>query len=367
MGDMFDYLAWRGDLPFDRDPVNAVDGLIFSGLAYVGLSEVVSENFLEPVTLAQAAEAFFSLPEERWRCRVKYDLKLLKAAAQTRRYGDVRLLYCREEFDPETPSQFAAVTALLPDGTAMLCFRGTDRTLVGWKEDFNMSFSETVPAQEKALRYTQAFAKVHDLPLRLCGHSKGGNLAVYAAAMCRPEEQSRILDVYNHDGPGFLSSLMGDPGYRAVVPKLHTFIPQSSIVGMLLEHEEPYTLIKSRQVGILQHDPYTWEILGRSFVTVEQIGEDSRFLDRTIRRWLADTTMAQRNDFVDAVFDLLAAGDADRTQQIMLPRNLLSYIKAWSADENLRKRITQEMGDFFRAAAEAAQQPDPDTPAIEGR
>ncbi len=366
MANMFDYLAWRGDLTFDQDPVNAVDGLILANIAYVRLAEVVSDNFLHPRTLGEVAQAFSELPEEKQISRAKNDRKLLELAAQTPRFGDVQLLYCRDEFDPEISSQFAAVTALLPDGTAMLCFRGTDHTLVGWKEDFNMSFSEQVPAQDKALRYTQAFAKVHPMPVRLCGHSKGGNLAVYAASMCSPQEQSRILDVYNHDGPGFVSSLMGDPGYRAMVPKIHTFVPQSSIVGMLLEHQEPYTLIKSRQVSILQHEPYSWEILGKEFLTVEQVGEDSRFLNLTIRHWLADTTMAERNEFVDAVFQLLAAGDADRTNEIMQPKNVASYLKAWAEDDALRRKISRELGDLLRSAATMAKKPNPDVLALEG-
>ena len=371
MRDMFDYLLWRGDLPFDRDPVNSVDALIFSTLVYLDFSGIVSGDFQGAMPLRAVAEELLALPDASQRCRVKNDLKLLEAAAKTERFGAARMVFYRNEVIPQMESQFAAVTWLLADGTAMLCFRGTDNTLVGWKEDFNMSFQEPVPAQEKALHYTRAFARIHDLPLRLCGHSKGGNLAVYAAARCTPEEQNRILEVYNNDGPGFTGGLMTDPGYRAMVPKIRTYVPQSSVVGMLLEHEEPYTVIHSRQVGIMQHDPYSWEVLGSRFETVEEITGDSKFLNQTIKTWLAGKSMAERNEFVDTVFDLLSSGSADNTRQIMLPKNVLSYLRTLTDDEPMRRLLSKELSELVRTAAglrrnrPAPQLPDPEEEAPE--
>lgn len=221
-----------------------------------------------------------------------------------------------------------------------------------------MSFQDFVPAQEKALHYTQAFAKVHPLPLHLCGHSKGGNLAVYAASRCLPEEQRRILAVYNHDGPGFTANLMNDPGYREMVPRIHTYIPQSSVIGMLLEHQEPYILIKSRQVSILQHELYSWEVLGPAFIRVAELGEDSRFLNQTIKTWLAGKTRSERNEFVDAMFDLLGTGDVDDAREIILPWNVLSYLRTLNEDEEMRRILFTELGDLIHTASEIRKQKD---------
>lgn len=213
-----------------------------------------------------------------------------------------------------------------------------------------MSFQDRVPAQEKALYYTQTFAQVHPHPLRLCGHSKGGNIAVYAAAELPPQVQERILSVHNHDGPGFGQSMMGSEGYLSMVPKIRTFVPQSSVVGMLLEHEEPYTVIKSRQVSILQHEPYSWEVLGGDFVRVEEITADSRFLDKTIKTWLSGMSHDQRSEFVDAVYELLSLGDVADPREIILPRNVLRYLKTLGEDEEIRKLILGEFTELFRIA-----------------
>lgn len=358
MASLFDYLQWRGDLTFDVVRPNSVDALIFSALSYVHYDGLVQEGFQHPVPLEVVADAFAALPDKDERVLLKNDGKLLQAAAATDRFRNIRMVFYRNELEPEQESQFSAVAFLLPEDTAVLAFRGTDATLVGWKEDFNMSFQTTVPAQEKALYYTQAFARLNDQRLILCGHSKGGNLAVYAASRCPSEIQQRIVEVYNNDGPGFTAALMGDPGYREMVPKIRSFVPQSSVIGMLLEHEEPYTAIKSRQVSILQHDLYSWEVMGGSFVPVEQISDDSRLVNMTVRNWLAGKTLEERNRFVDAVFDLLGTGEVDSAREIMLPWNLLGYLRTLNEDEQMRKIISKELTDLLRTASRLRRQKD---------
>ena len=351
MATMFDYLNWRGDLTFTQDPPNEVDALIFSTLSYIHYGGRVEECPRTPVSLQQAAEHFFSLEEPETRVRVEKDLDLLHQAARTARFGNTKLVMYRDILVPEQDTQFAAVTFLLDDGSAFLAFRGTDYTLVGWKEDFNMSFQQTVPAQRLAQQYLRDVVSEFELPIRLCGHSKGGNLAVFAAARGGPLLQQRILQIYNNDGPGFTKYMMGDPGYLVMVPRIKTFIPESSVIGMLLEHEEPYTVVKSRTVSLLQHDPYTWEIMGRAFQTVEDISQDSRFLDATIKSWFADMTNQERSRLVDVLFTLLGTGGVESTLDIFHPRNTLNYLKALSADENMRKVLSSE----FQALLEAAR------------
>ena len=220
MADLFDYLTWRGDLSFSQDPPNAVDALIFSGLTYVRYGPSVEEHPDIPVTLRAAAEEFFTLPDYESRSLLKRDLELLRCAAQSRRFGECELLFYRDVLQEEEQTQFAAVTFLLDDGSAFVAFRGTDTTMVGWQEDFNMSFMQVVPAQLMAVDYVRQVEAELWKPLRLGGHSKGGNLAVFSAARSSPAVQSKILEVYNNDGPGFNDYLMGDVGYQAMVPKI---------------------------------------------------------------------------------------------------------------------------------------------------
>jgi len=351
MADMFAYIDWRGDIRFRDLSPNPVDALIFSALSYIDFSKIVPQSPWQWIRLEDAALKLLALPDPLARTRVKNDLELLKAAAGCPRFSQVGLSFYRAELIPEEETQFSAITYYLDDGTAFLTYRGTDSTMVGWKEDFNMSFSKTVPAQHKALQYLNEFASIGDSPLRLCGHSKGGNLAVYAGSKCEPAVQSRILEIHNQDGPGFTEYMMGDPGYLRMVPKIKTFIPESSVIGMLLEHEEPYTVVKSRQIGILQHEPYSWEIMGGSFILTEQVTADSRFLDKTIKEWLSGMDIQERNELVDTVFDVIAAGDVNQTNELIHPKNIKSYIRNLSENPEARALIAGEIGNLFRAAA----------------
>lgn len=350
MANVFDYLKWRGDLTFAQDPPNAVDALIFSGLSYVRYGGQVEADPGRPVPLTDAAETFFALEDCESRVRVKNDMELLRAAAKTVRFGQTRIVMYRDSLIPEQETQFAAMTFLLDDGTAFLAFRGTDHTLVGWKEDFNMTFQQTIPAQRLALQYTRDVALERSEPLRLGGHSKGGNLAVFAAACSSPMIQQRIVEVYNNDGPGFTKYLMGDPGYLAMVPRIKTYIPQSSVIGMLLEHEEPYTVIHSKSVGLLQHDLYSWEVLGRAFLRVREVTESSLFLDSTIKTWFAEMTNQERNQLVDVMFTLLGTGGVESAIDIFHPRNIKTYVKTLSSDENMRRVLSTEFQSLLEAA-----------------
>lgn len=346
MANIFDYLKWRGDLRFSQDPVGPVDALVFSTLSYI------SYFSRGEITLRDAAAEFLSRDDLEDSYRVKNDLELLKMAAATERFGNTILTMYRDCLVPEQETQFAAMTFLLDDGSMFLAFRGTDYTLVGWKEDFNMSFQQTVPSQRLAAEYVREVAAEYGRKMRLGGHSKGGNLAVFAAARSSPMIRHRILEIYNHDGPGFTEYMMGDPGYLAMVPKIRTFIPQSSVIGMLLEHEEPYTVIRSKSVGLLQHDPYSWEVLGNQFIPVQEVSQSSQFLDATIKHWFADMTVEERSQLVDVMFGLLGTGGVDKAVDIFHPKNIGNYVKALATDDNLRRVLSTE----FQSLLESAKQ-----------
>lgn len=350
MADLFDYLHWRGDLSFSQDPPNSVDALIFSALSYLSFGGSVEARPEVPISLQDASEEFFMLADHETRCRAKADLSLLMAVSETKRFGNCMVLRYRDILIPEEDTQFAAVTFLLDDNSAFVAFRGTDYSLVGWKEDFNMSFQETIPAQRLALQYVEEIANRYFMPLHIGGHSKGGNLAVFAAVKAAPLIRSRIVGVYNNDGPGFTEYLMKDPAYKEMVPRIHTIIPQSSVIGMLLEHEEPYTVIKSKQIGLLQHDPYSWVLDGPQFVPMEEITADSHFLNMTIKNWLSGMTTEERNEVVDTVFDLLAVGDVDNVLEIIHPKNIRNYLRTLTMDGKIRRILSEEFVSLMEAA-----------------
>ena len=353
MADMLDYLAWRGDIEFTQMPVNPVDALIFSTLSYIRFEDIVPDNPHQSISLQEAAAGLFSLAEPQSRVRVKKDLELLEAVARSARFDNIRMTFYRSILIPEEDTQFAAVTIFLEDGSAYIAFRGTDSTLAGWKEDFNMTFQPSIPAQRLALEYVKEFAAAHPIPIWMGGHSKGGNLAVYAAAKCGPLLQRRIVEVYSQDGPGFSEAMMDDAGYRSILPKVRSYVPQSSVIGMLLEHEEPYTIIRSNQLGIMQHDPYSWMVTGAQFQQVEELTVDSRFLDRTFKTWLSKMTNEERSAFFDTVFELLESTGAERTEEIIRPQNVRAYLKTLQSNESMRNVLASELVRLVSAARQS--------------
>lgn len=234
--------------------------------------------------------------------------RLFAALAASPRFRDIKMNYYVNEFDAEMEKQFSAITFILGKHSAYIAFRGTDATIVGWKEDFNMAFLDEVPAQALAKEYINNVAKRFRKKLIVGGHSKGGNLAVYSAAKCDPSVQARIEAVYSHDGPGF-KSLIESGEYKAIKEKIRKTVPQSAIIGMLLENQEDYTVVKSTNQGIMQHDPFSWEIEGESFATLEKVSGSARSMDKTLSNWLAELSDDERKRFVNALFQMIAAAN----------------------------------------------------------
>lgn len=280
MANILEYLDWRGDLTLLERPFNEVDNLILAEICYLDFSGFVPAGFqTQQVTLLDAASAYFAAhPETNMGVLVPDQIPVLvEHAAKTARFSDVRLLGYVNRIDEKTQTQFSALTMLLPDGSAYVAFRGTDDTIVGWKEDFNMAFTPEIPAQKYAAEYLrQVSGALPFRPLLVGGHSKGGNLAVYAAVFCGQDVQNRILAVYNNDGPGFYSSLLSLPEHKPVAGKITTLLPESSVVGMLLEHEEAYQVVRSTQVGLMQHDGFSWQVKGERFEHLTELAEGGK-------------------------------------------------------------------------------------------
>ncbi len=356
---MIDYLEWRGDITLEQNEINPVDALILSELSYLRLKGLVPEDPKEAPTVAETAQMLFELPEEaqKGRCRDERDLILLKALGESCRFGSMRLTFPEERTDETAQIQFAALTVLLADGDAFAVFRGTDGSLVGWKEDFNLGFMDSIPGQWAARDYLERTAEFCPGELFAAGHSKGGNLAVFAAAKCSPDTRRRICGVYNNDGPGFSSAFLEDEGYQEILGRIHTFVPQSSVVGMLLEHEEPYTVVKSSQAGLLQHEPYSWEVRGGDFVRLKQVTEGSRMIDQTVKSWLSGLTREERESFVDAVYELLRSADVDHIGDLAHPERIYAVLqKLGQEDSKNRQMLLKAMVRLVAAAARTVRE-----------
>jgi hypothetical protein len=315
MANIMDYLDWRGDLTFFRSPFNEVDSMILCMLCCVDFTGYVpapGENRGE--VLKEVAARYFEVHDVSETLGVLTPAEVLPMfhkMAGTARFGGLLLSAAVNTVDEEREEQFSALCVTLPDGTKNVIFRGTDDTIVAWKENFNMSVFDTVPAQSDALSYLLAVARGGQAPLRVCGHSKGGNLAVFAAMHCPPDIQARILNIYNSDGPGFRQPVLDDPGYQNIRQKITTLVPQSSTVGMLLSHSEEYEVVRSTKLsGPFQHNGFTWEVLGTSFIRRPDLSFRGRLFDQTFKVWLEGLSLEQRRECVDALFDILTSTGA---------------------------------------------------------
>ena len=350
MGNLFDYLSWRGDLTFDQAGFGPVDALILSTLSYICFDDLVPGGPEAPVLLGRAAEDYLAV-SQRGRFRCKDDQKLLRALADAPRFARLGLCGYADRFVPREETQFSALSVLLGDGSAYLAFRGTDGTLVGWKEDFNLSFLDVVPAQLEAAEYVQDLAGRFPGSLRLGGHSKGGNLAVAGAALSGMKARDRIHSVWSFDGPGLNAYLLARPGYQELLTRIRSFVPKSSVVGLLLAHEESHTVVDSDQEGLFQHDPYSWQVKGPDFVTLEEVTPGSRLIDRTLKNWLAGLTNQQRETVVDTLYELLSSGDARTVKEALEPKHLANALHAaLDADPKDLLTVATSLGRLAGAA-----------------
>lgn len=315
MANIRDYMAWRGDLTFKQAPFCDVDNLIISEFAYVDLRGIVpSPAEGGSVTLKEAAEVFFkkhTMKElEESMSFVKEAPFLFKDMSESVRYGEVKLSNYVDIVDEEAQMQFAALHVKLSDGTTYVVFRGTDDSLIGWKEDFNMGFISPVPSQLAAVEYLNNTVRMGVGKVRVGGHSKGGNLAIYAATQCSQRVKKRIMEIYNNDGPGFDKGMVESVEYQQMLPMIKTIVPYHSVVGMLLEHEEDYMVVESSQIGIMQHDPMSWSVMGNGFVTVETVSKASKVLGGALSNWLDGLDKKEREEFIEALFAIISASGA---------------------------------------------------------
>ena len=346
MPNIQDYVLWRGDLPIRQVPLCDVDALLLSYLSYMRYDGVVGDSFEgEGVRLADAAQELLDRNERDktpLAYNVKEDRKLLAALMQSARFADMRLVGYVNRVDDKVEEQFSGVTFLIEDGSSFVAFRGTDDAMVGWKEDFNMSFETQVPAQRDAAAYVEKAAAALKRPMRVGGHSKGGNLAAYAGMFVSDETREWIRTVYNFDGPGFNEATISSPDFGKVDMRIRTFVPQSSMVGILMWHREPFTIVRSDGVGVFQHDAYTWQIMGGSFLTLSERTGHSHFADDTIKHWLEELTPEMRRQAIDGIYSVLCASEGKNVSELFEARNVMSILKAAGAMDEKTKNAVSE-------------------------
>lgn len=347
MSNIMDYLNWRGDLTFKQDEINEVDAIILARFSYLPFKDINIEK-IDSIENISNKMKDINLDKFIWKDDKEFIIKLGK----TRRYKDLIITDYKEVFDIESEKQFAAVTIWLPKGYKYISFRGTDMSLVGWKEDFNMSFMKDIPSQLEAVKYLNEVGRRYRDKLILGGHSKGGNLSIYASMFCKDRIKRKIVEIINADGPGFDESVITTEEYIKIVDKINTYIPQSSVVGRLLEHNEDYEIIYSTQKGIMQHDVYSWQVNARNLVRIPELTKESQLANKVVRNWLEKTTIKQRKNFINIIYDILVATEAQSVTDFGIDtlKKVLQVIRKY---KNIGKEERKEIEAMIKLLIES--------------
>ncbi len=314
---------------FEEQPFCPVDSLILSWFSYYRFPEEMEKiREWEGVPLRElfCAEYFGLLFDELW--DPESSRRLFTALAASPRFRGVLVKGFTERMDVKNEEQFAAVSFQLTPSLCYVAFRGTDASLVGWKEDFNMAFQTPVPSQTASVHYlTEAFPHLEGQIL-IGGHSKGGNLAIYSSAFCEPALQGRISRVYSHDGPGFLEEVLQTPGYLSISDRVEKTLPQSSVVGMLMESRKDFTIVQSSSFSLWQHNPFSWEVEDGQFILNRHLTNEAFYLDQTLNTWICRMSREERERLVDTLYGILESCDISKPSE--MGKNMPAILRAAS-------------------------------------
>ncbi len=337
METIVDFLE-REQRTFAELALTPVDSLVLSSLVYFNFDAagVVERQSSREVLLHDvvALTPHDALTASSWLEDAELTGRFVHAVMASRRLRDVRVTFFVNEYARAIEKQFSAAAFLLPRAVrgadaVYLAFRGTDGTLAGWKEDFNLTFKNVIPSQAAALQYLSGVGSALAGPLVLGGHSKGGNLAQYAALTCDDSLFERIGAVYDHDGPSFFD----DPSPRAssevFLRKLHKTVPSSSVFGLMLERRGDYAIVASDAPPFLSHSPFTWMVAGADFAYAEKLTRGSATFDRSLDEWLHSVDAGKRELFIDTVYELLMSTEASTWSEFQenLPKNIATIAR----------------------------------------
>ena len=347
MGIIFDYLDQVAYDSIYDTPFNELDMLMLREITYLPFDQIVSDQ-MSPDCTCRLFEAAEKMPQDLSMLVTKNRLKLLEKVASSTRFKNIKLMGYVNDIDPDVQKQFAAMIFKIKPDSYVLTFRGTDDSIIGWKEDFHMTYMDQVPAQKTAVNYLRKAMDALPGQFILTGHSKGGNLASYAASQIKPEYQERIQSIYSYDAPGLNHSVITSQGYQTISDKIKRYIPQGSIVGMMLETPKQAQIVKSTAIGgLAQHDTFTWQISGQTFVLLDNLNPDSLQVDKTLKNWVDSVSDEELKDFFDLFFGLILDAGISSINDLT---KLENFNKILAVFENANALTDQEREMLSRLA-----------------
>lgn len=347
MGIIFDYLDQVAYDSIYDTPFNELDMLMLTEITYLPFDQIVSDQ-MSPDCTCRLFEAAEKVPQDLSMLVTKNRLKLLEKAASSTRFKNIKLMGYVNDIDSDVQKQFAAMIFKIKPDSYVLTFRGTDDSIIGWKEDFHMTYMDQVPAQKTAVNYLRKAMDALPGQFILTGHSKGGNLASYAASQIEPEYQERIQSIYSYDAPGLNHSVITSQGYQTISDKIKRYIPQGSIVGMMLETPKQTQIVKSTAIGgLAQHDTFTWQISGQTFVLLDNLNPESLQVDKTLKNWVDSVSDDELKDFFDLFFGLILDAGISSINDLT---KLENFNKILAVFENANALTDQEREMLTRLA-----------------
>lgn len=357
MSNLFDYINWRGDLHIYQDGINEVDGVIFAELAYVLFDDVLKE-YDSRMTLRDAGIIFLNKFDKKSKqdnitTLEKNTADILRCAIKSERFGSLFVTGYTNVINKENAMQFGAITFELGNENCFVAFRGTDDSLAGWEEDLDLCYKCPVMSQIAAEGYLRKIIAEYSGDIYVGGHSKGGNLAVYS--LYKQDKTDRVRKVYNYDGPGFLQDIIEDDRYGKILPLIESYMPQESLVGMMMSHDE-FNIVRSEKHGITQHCPIYWQVMGCKFENAESFKKISVTFNRMCNKWVSEIGTDERALFVNIVFEILKAPDADTFGKFSenILKNTNTVIKSYtSLDKNTKKMIKNIMRQVLKLGGQS--------------
>lgn len=316
MANLFNYLEQHQDLSFYDQAPNDIDFLILTELCYLPYNDLLTDqsDLATSMRLSDLAVAYFQKYGKTPLSSIvnKDRLQLLERVSTSKRFKNIKAFAFVDDYNLDQQKQFSAMTYRLMTGHFLVSFRGTDDSLIGWKEDFHMTYMTEIPSQIAAQAYLTKLLTELEGDFHLAGHSKGGNLALFAASHLTPELQDKVGTITTYDAPGLHRSLISSPGYRQIKPCIRAYIPQDSVVGLMLEVPKQVQVVKSNSLGLLQHLTFSWQIEDSHFVLIDQVTRRSQQTDRALTAWNEELSDQELRDFFDSFFGIFLDAGIER-------------------------------------------------------
>lgn len=356
MANIHDYMRWRGDLSFDVSAFNDVDALVLAALGTTDFTGIFPElGSGETITMAQAYKKMQAHFGDDFPCNPE-DKTLIALMADSVRFGDLRMGELERIHDVKVEEQFGAFTAFFSENDeerAFIVFEGTGTSILGYKEDLNMAFMPIIPSQLDAVKYYNAVGQRFTGKLYTGGHSKGGNLAIFGMAYCEQHIRERVERAYNFDGPGFCTEVAESAELAAVRTKVRSFLPQSSIIGLLLEYIRDFTIIKSTNNMFSQHDPYSWQVEGTHYIELEEVANYNKYLSLQWRSLVEALEPEKRQKLIHSLFEFFNTTNA-RNFDAIGSNGWDTFCKLVGAWWSVEPAVRRELGDFFGLSMKAS-------------